>query len=1090
MPGFQRSFKDNLLGSTSSDDCGAGEASVPVGGQHHGPHYGHHGGSGGSGGGGFTPPPPPPINAALNASCGSTFGSTADDMGGGTSGGAEIIRMSPTNTSGGENSAGTHWSMKSWQSRYEYEKRASGDNPRTTRTGRKSSADGNTGGGADAGSTQQPGEGGFRSFAPWLANKKKKEEAEGTGAAAPSDKLGTVQGVFMPCMSQILGVIFFLRLPTITAQAGSIGTTLIIFTSVLSTLVTSLSLSAIATNGTIRAGGPYYIISRTLGVEIGGSLGMLFYLGTTLGSSMYVLGAVEAFNTNLGDYGAAKVEAEEEAIDDWVAYNEIDDDDDMIDDAILLAEEYAEQREDHFIGTTEIMSLVLMFILAFMVSVGMKYVNMLSNFFLFIVMTSIASILFGTVLFAAGVWNGDLHPGQDRALWSNVWPHYSPDPQTNVTPTFWSLLALFYPSVTGILAGTNRSAKLQTPSRSIPKGTIGAIAVTTSLYVILVWLMGSVVAHRTLLENKMVVAFIAWPNSVVIKVGIITACIGAGLQCLCGAPQLLAAIAADGAIPFLKVADPGERSEPTVAIWITWCIASLATLAGNLDYITPIITMFFLLMYGGINLCCFLLGWVHAPGFRPTFRYFHKNVSLFGFFWCLGLALVISWLMAFAAIGLIGLGYYYIYKKQKKKKPPPRQGKKVDDLGDERAEEEERIIGEHWGAVGDSLRYKLTTMVLMQVTGTENFHAKNWRPQLLTVVETDDLGNPVNGQVLALAAQMQKGRGLNMVVSIKRGSLLKPGAFEASREVRSLLQKRMKAEGMENGFPIVSVTQAGFCEAVISAVTHTGLGPVSPNIVLLPWNGEHLRKNPEREAAFVDCIRALNNMKQAVILFKGGHKWPRHGKVMRNAVIDIYWIVEDGGLCLLLPYILSKHRVWRRNVRIRVFAVATDPRQDPNELDQSVTEHLRILRINAEVNVVDMTRTDISFDMTGTRASSHNSGDGASTVDTGVWRSMTIDEAFSPLGSPSLMTSPSGPMQEEYEDATKMEEFQMQTAKMFNTAIRLNSYSSNLVVTNMPLVQSMRNSSAFVRYIDAMSDHIDNMLLVQGSEFEVVTDAA
>lgn len=1079
---FRRSFKDNLLGSTSSSD--STEASVPVGESRH------------DGSTGFTPPRPTSVqtgpicddqNDDSNAEaadvaqiwqavsrdrtplppmceptgCGSGSGEENSDS---TATSDVQTWQVPSTTSGeGDSSVGSHWSRKSWQTRYE--KRTSVSIRQ--KNGRKSFAEG------DEGSTA--GGGGIRSFAPWLMRKKKKE-------GSVSDKLGTVQGVFLPCISQILGVIFFLRLPTITAQAGTIGSTLIIFASVLSTLVTSLSLSAIATNGTIQAGGPYYIISRTLGVEIGGSLGVLFYLGTTLGSSMYVLGAVEAFNTNLSDYGAAKVEAEEEAMDDWVAYNEIDDDDDYIDDAILLAEEYAEQREDTFIGPTEIMSLCLMFVLAFTVSVGMKYVNMSANFFLLVVMASIASILLGTVLFAAGVWDGSLHPEVDRAMFSNVWPHFSPDPQTNVTPTFWSLLALFYPSVTGILAGTNRSAKLQTPSDSIPKGTIGAIAVTSFLYIVQVWLIGSVVAHRTLLENKMVVAFIAWPNSVIIKVGIIAACVGAGLQCLSGAPQLLAAIAADGAIPFLKIADPGEK-EPIVAIWITWLIASLATLAGNLDYITPIITMFFLLMYGGINLCCFLLGWVHAPGFRPTFRFFHKNMSLFGFFWCLGLAVVISWLMAFAAIGLIGLGYYYIYRKQKKKSRPPRQGKKLEEA--EEDDEEEQVIGSNWGDVADSLRYKLTTMVLLRVTGTENFHAKNWRPQLLTIVETDDLGNPINGQVLALAAQMQKGRGLNMVVSIKRGSLLKPGAFEASRDVQSLLRKRMEAEGMENGFATVSVTQAGFCEAVISAVTHTGLGPVSPNVVLLPWNGEHLRKKPEREAAFVDCIRGLNNMKRAVVLFKGDHKWPRHGKVMRNAIIDIYWIVEDGGLCLLLPYILSQHRVWRRDARLRVYAVATDPRQDPDELDRSVSEHLRILRIKAEVRVVDMSRTGISFDMTGTPASSDGS-----TIDTSVWRTMTIDEAFSAGGHPPVSTLQSPSMLQDYEDLAMREEAQMSTAKMFNTAIRINSYSSNLVVTNMPLAQSMNSNSAFIKYIDLMSDHVDNMLLVKGSEFEVVTDVA
>ena len=114
-----------------------------------------------------------------------------------------------------------------------------------------------------------------------------------TDATTDNDKLDTYSGVFLPCLAQIVGVIFFLRLPTITGQAGTIYATLIILCCVFSTFLTSLSLSAIASNGTIQAGGPYYIISRTLGVEIGGALGILFYLGTTLGASMHVMGAIE-----------------------------------------------------------------------------------------------------------------------------------------------------------------------------------------------------------------------------------------------------------------------------------------------------------------------------------------------------------------------------------------------------------------------------------------------------------------------------------------------------------------------------------------------------------------------------------------------------------------------------------------------------------------------------------------------------------------------------------------------------------------------------------------------------------------------------
>lgn len=457
------------------------------------------------------------------------------------------------------------------------------------------------------------------------------------------EKLDTWSGVFLPCLAQIVGVIFFLRLPTITGQAGTVGATLIVFTCVFSTFVTSLSLSAIASNGTIQAGGPYYIISRTLGVEIGGALGILFYLGTTLGASMHVMGAVETMthrkkhayqNDNLGLF-------------------------------LTLLDSCPPQ----------VWSLLLMFVIARIVSVGSRYVTGAANFFLTTVGLSIVSILLGTILFAFGFYDGSLS-NEEREFNDNLMPNYRPDPKTGVTPTFWGLVAIFYPATTGIMAGTNRSSKLATPNQSIPIGTIGAIAVTTALYLFQVWLLGSVVSNEILIYNKLVLTAVAFPSRIVAKLGMVTSCVGAALQCMAGAPQLLGAIAADDAIPFLKFltrkkrrrgdgggakgtdgnvpAPPymfqsggsllglaplgestsldqgdGDRSEASEksadiefenskrAVWFTWAIASLGTLLGNIDHITPILTMFYLMMYGGINLCCFLLAWVDSPGFRP-----------------------------------------------------------------------------------------------------------------------------------------------------------------------------------------------------------------------------------------------------------------------------------------------------------------------------------------------------------------------------------------------------------------------------------------------------------------------------------------
>ncbi|KAL7554671.1 hypothetical protein ACHAWF_018171 [Thalassiosira exigua] len=463
------------------------------------------------------------------------------------------------------------------------------------------------------------------------------------------EKLGTYAGVFLPCLAQIVGVIFFLRLPTITGQAGTVGATLIVLACVGSTFLTSLSLGAIASNGTIQAGGPYYIISRTLGVEIGGALGVLFYLGTTLGASMHVMGAVEtAIHRRKHAYKSAAG-------------------------GLVLS----------FIDAcpTQAWSLLLMLVIARIVSVGSKQVTQAANFFLAVVGLSIVSILVGTVLFAFGVYDGSLGE-EDRAFGDNLAPNYRPDPKTGVTPTFWGLVAIFYPATTGIMAGTNRSSNLATPNQSIPIGTIGAIGVTTVLYILQVWLLGSVVSNEVLIYNKLVLTTVAFPSRIVAKLGMVTSCVGAALQCMAGAPQLLSAIAADDAIPFLKFLTKRKRpssrhsrsraesapspygegpgsdgsllgleslgetstivdhkgggekggegasamSEESVdvemenskrAVWFTWAIASLGTLLGNIDHITPILTMFYLMMYGGINLCCFLLAWVDSPGFRP-----------------------------------------------------------------------------------------------------------------------------------------------------------------------------------------------------------------------------------------------------------------------------------------------------------------------------------------------------------------------------------------------------------------------------------------------------------------------------------------
>ena len=127
---------------------------------------------------------------------------------------------------------------------------------------------------------------------------------------------------------------------------------------------------------------------------------------------------------------------------------------------------------------------------------------------------------------------------------------------------------------------------------------------------------------------------------------------------------------------------------------------------------------------------------------------------------------------------------------------------------------------------------------------------------------------------------------------------------------------------------------------------HSGLGPVSPNTVLLGWPSDWRNRlkrdndkadNDESSIAdsqallscsvneFVDALKGLGNMQRAICVLKGT-RFPRQGDIMPpRSTIDIYWVVDDGGLCLLLSYIISRNPIWLRDSRLRLQFQSTLP---------------------------------------------------------------------------------------------------------------------------------------------------------------------
>jgi potassium/chloride transporter 9 len=121
-------------------------------------------------------------------------------------------------------------------------------------------------------------------------------KAPGTASA----KLGTFAGVFVPTSLNVLSILMFLRFGFILGQSGVVGMMGMLIACYAINLLTTMSVSAIATNGTVRGGGAYYLISRSLGPEFGGSIGIVFYIGCVFNTGMNAVGMIDCLTYNFG----------------------------------------------------------------------------------------------------------------------------------------------------------------------------------------------------------------------------------------------------------------------------------------------------------------------------------------------------------------------------------------------------------------------------------------------------------------------------------------------------------------------------------------------------------------------------------------------------------------------------------------------------------------------------------------------------------------------------------------------------------------------------------------------------------------------
>ncbi|KAG3257234.1 solute carrier family 12 member 3 isoform X3 [Ictidomys tridecemlineatus] len=737
------------------------------------------------------------------------------------------------------------------------------------------------------------------------------DEARTNSDKSPGEpvRFGWVKGVMIRCMLNIWGVILYLRLPWITAQAGIVLTWVIILLSVMVTSITGLSISAISTNGKVKSGGTYFLISRSLGPELGGSIGLIFAFANAVGVAMHTVGFAETVRDLLQEYGTPIV--------------------DPINDIRIIG-----------VATVTVLLAISL--------AGMEWESKAQVLFFLVIMVSFANYLVGTLI----------PPSEDKA--SKGFFSYRGDIFVqNLVPdwrgidgSFFGMFSIFFPSATGILAGANISGDLKDPAVAIPKGTLMAIFWTTVSYLAISATIGSCVVrdasgdlndtvtpgsgaceglacgygwnftqcaqqhscHYGLINYYQTMSMVSG-FAPLITAGIFGATLSSALACLVSAAKVFQCLCEDQLYPLIGFFGKGygKNKEPVRGYLLAYAIAVAFIIIAELNTIAPIISNFFLCSYALINFSCFHASITNSPGWRPSFQYYSKWTALFGAVVSVVIMFLLTWWAALIAIGVVlFLLLYVIYKKPEV----------------------------NWGSSVQAGSYNLALSYSVGLNEVED-HIKNYRPQCLV------LTGPPNFRPALVDFVGTFTQNLSLMIC---GHVLIGPRKQRMPELRLIAQGHTKWLNKRKIKAFYSdVIAEDLRSGVQILMQAAGLGRMKPNILVVGYKKNWQSAHPATVEDYIDILHdafdfnygvcvlrmreglnisetmqahvdpeALVREEQASTIFQS-----EQGK----KTVDIYWLFDDGGLTLLIPYLLRRKKRWSK-CKIRVFVGGQVNRMD------------------------------------------------------------------------------------------------------------------------------------------------------------------
>ncbi|XP_075956616.1 solute carrier family 12 member 9 isoform X1 [Anarhichas minor] len=612
-------------------------------------------------------------------------------------------------------------------------------------------------------------------------------------------KLSIFFGVVIPTLLSMFSVVVFLRIGFMVGHSGLYQAIAMLLVAYFIICMTVLSVCAISTNGALDAGGAYYMISRALGPEFGGSIGIMFFLANVCGCALFVLGLVEAIVATFG----------------------------VPEDGSQLTSPYQVLPSGYWWSLLYGTGVALLCLLVCLVG---AHIYAKATFLIFLVVMFVLGTVFVSffavgprtiVLPSSAAFNptangtgppfpttGNFTGFKLATLLGNLYADYTVDYTTNTVMTFATVFAVMFNGCTGIMAGSNMSGDLKNPSYSIPRGTITAVIFTFIIYNLLSILVACS-CDRVLLQRDY--SFLRDINiwNPFVTIGVYSSTLSAAMSNLIGASRILYALARDDL--FGKVLSPAKKTShsgnPWVSVLLSWFLVQLVLFSGKLNTIASIVAIFFLLVYAAVDLACLALEWASAPNFRPTFRYFTWHTCALGIVGCAVMMFLINAIYASASIAFMLLLLLLIHYLS------PTSS---------------------WGYISQALIFHQVRKYLLMLDVRKD-HVKFWRPQVLLMVS-----NPRSSVGLIKFINDIKKSGLYVLGHVQLGDLSTLPSDPLQSQYDSWLS-------LVDHLNIKSFVNLTLADSVRHGVQHllfiSGLGGMRPNILVLGFYDDCLPKD-------------------------------------------------------------------------------------------------------------------------------------------------------------------------------------------------------------------------------------------------------